>query len=58
MEKSAGKANSTTDLTVKQMKSVLIFEICGRIKAGPSTTLRFGQDDRFLLVHAVEVPLI
>jgi hypothetical protein len=32
---------------------VLIFQICGRfVKAGPSTTLRSAQDDRFLLVHA------
>src|SRR5882757_2862159 len=39
----------------KQIESVLIFDICGRIQAGSSTTLRFAQNDKSLLVYAVEV---
>jgi len=32
---------------------VLIFDICGRTKAGLSTTLRFAQDDKSLLTYAI-----
>jgi len=40
VEKPAGKCDFVRDLT----------DICGRIQAGSSTSLRFAQNDRFLLV--------
>jgi len=51
VEKPAGRSKFDHRFHRKeQIESVLIFQICGRfVKAGPSTTLRFAQDDRFYL---------
>ena len=57
VEKPAGKTSLARDLTVKHTEPYFCY-ICGRIQAGSSTSLRSAQNDRFLLVHAVEVPLI